>query len=97
MDETNEVACLVVSKRVSTMQINGTLLSTYSLPEKGDTVTVVGQADSKGVVTATRISEGAGGVGGFGGGFGAAAGGAPGATGGGGRNNQNGVTGTTVN
>ena len=40
MDETNEVACLVVSKRVSTMQINGTLLSTYSLPEKGDTVTV---------------------------------------------------------
>ena len=65
--------------------------------KKGDTVTVVGQADSKGVVTATRISEGAGGIGGFGGGVGAAAGGATGAGGGGGRNNQNGATGTTVN
>jgi hypothetical protein len=34
---------------------------------EGETITVVGQADSSGDVTATRISEGTGGLGGFGG------------------------------
>jgi hypothetical protein len=46
----------------------------------GDSITVVGQADASGNVTATRISEGQGGLGGFGGGFpGGAPSGAPGA------------------
>jgi hypothetical protein len=76
----------------SATKISKTKSGTLADLKKGDTVTIVGQADSKGVVTASRISEGAGGPGGFGGGFG----------GGGGRggqsgNSQNGNSGSIPN
>ncbi len=58
-------------------RVTQTSTSSVSKLKKGDTITVIGQRDSSGDVSATNIAEGASGLGGFRGGFGGGRGGTP--------------------